>query len=359
MSWDVAIHEYESFLRSERGYSTSTVRSYGSDLRALAAFALDHGCAAPAELDLGLLRDWLWKAQQDELAKASIARRAATVRGFTAWSERTGRAPTDAGRRLRAPKPDRRLPRVVTKEQAFDLLESLMLRAGDGDPIALRDVAIVELLYASALRVSELTGIDVDDVDLDRLTVRVTGKGSKDRVTPFGVPALNAIVDYLRQARPALVARRSTSSATTGGATTLADTTLADTTPADTTPADTTPADTASADTIAVHTSPSDATSAGATRSDGALFLGARGGRVNPRTVYRLVSALLEELPGSGPSGPHTLRHTAATHLLDGGADLRAVQELLGHASLGTTQIYTHVSAERLKESYQRAHPRA
>lgn len=301
MSWDEAIADFESHLRTERGYSPSTVRAYGSDLRSLAQFAEHDGTTTPAAAGLPLLRDWLWKSQQDGLAKASIARRAAAARGFTAWLERSGATPADAGRRLRAPKADRRLPRVVTRDQASDLLDRLKERAGGGAPGALRDLAVVELLYASGLRVSELTGIDVDDVDLDRLTVRVTGKGSKERVVPFGVPALNAIVDYLRTARPALAAGS----------------------------------------------------------EPAALFLGARGGRLGTRTVYRLVASLLEELPGSGPSGPHTLRHTAATHLLDGGADLRAVQELLGHASLGTTQIYTHVSAERLKETYQRAHPRA
>ncbi|WP_022899745.1 tyrosine recombinase XerC [Humibacter albus] len=310
VQWERAIADYETHLRSERGYSVATLRSYGSDLRALASFAAEHAVSDPAAVDLGLLRDWLWAAQQADLSKASIARRAAAARGFTAWLERTGAAVTDAGRRLRAPKADRRLPRVVTVQQASDLLDGLAERAATGDPIAVRDAAVVELLYASGLRVSELVGIDVDDVDLDRLTARVLGKGAKERVVPFGVPALNAMVDYLRMARPALFARRGN---------------------------------------VVARSSDDDA----------ALFLGAHGGRLNTRTVYRLVSGLLENLPGSGPSGPHTLRHTAATHLLDGGADLRAVQELLGHASLGTTQIYTHVSAERLKESYQRAHPRA
>jgi integrase/recombinase XerC len=307
MSWDEAIADFESHLAAERGYSSSTVRAYRSDLRSLAEFAEKAGAEDPSQLDLAVLRDWLWRAQQEGLAKASNARRAAAARGFTSWLQRTGAAPVDAGRRLRAPKADRRLPRVVTREQASGLFDGLTARASDGDPVALRDLAVIELLYASGLRVSELTGVDVDDVDLDRLTVRVTGKGSKERVVPFGVPALNALVDYLRMARTALAAR-------------AADTSL-----------------------TATH----------------ALFLGSRGGRLNPRSVYRLVSSLLQELPGSGPSGPHTLRHTAATHLLDGGADLRAVQELLGHASLGTTQIYTHVSTERLKETYQRAHPRA
>jgi integrase/recombinase XerC len=202
---------------------------------------------------------------------------------------------------------------VLPREQMDQLLTALAERAATGDPIALRDSAIVELLYASALRVSELTGLDVDDVDLDRLTVRVLGKGAKERVVPFGVPAQAAIVDYLNKARPALIAAHART----------------------------------------VHARPAQKA------ASHAMFLGARGGRIGTRTVYQLVAGLLADLPGGGPAGPHALRHTAATHLLDGGADLRAVQELLGHASLGTTQIYTHVSMERLKESYRVAHPRA
>jgi integrase/recombinase XerC len=179
------------------------------------------------------------------------------------------------------------------------LLGDLTARAETGDAIATRDLAIVELLYASALRVSEIAGLDTGDIDLGRLTVRVVGKGSKERVVPFGAPAKRAIVDY--QSRRHELASEWTD----------------------------------------------------------AVFLGARGKRIGTRTIYELIAGLLADLPGSGPSGPHTLRHTAATHLLDGGADLRSVQEMLGHASLGTTQLYTHVSAERLKESYARAHPRA
>ncbi|WP_243064639.1 tyrosine recombinase XerC [Humibacter sp. RRB41] len=308
MQWDDAISGFEGYLRAERGYSANTVRSYVGDLNALATFAEHEKVDDPATVGLPLLRDWLWRSQEGGLAKASIARRAAAAKGLTAWLERTGRASVDAGRRLRAPKADRKLPRVVTRDQASALLDGLALRAESGDPVAVRDLAVVELLYASGLRVSELTGIDVNDVDHERLTVRVVGKGSKERVVPFGVPAERAITEYLRSSRPALLARRGSEARTVDAR---------------------------------------------------ALFLGARGGRLDTRAVYRVVSSLLADLPGTGPSGPHTLRHTAATHLLDGGADLRAVQELLGHASLGTTQIYTHVSTERLKESYQRAHPRA
>ena len=297
-----AIDEFTSHLAAERGFSEHTVRSYRSDLRQLCDFARDRGATEAADVDLDLLRDWLWRASQDGLAKSTLARRAAAARSLTAWLARTAATPGDAATRLRAPKSDRHLPRVLTRSSMDSLLERVAVRASTGDAIALRDLAIIELLYASALRVSELTGLDVGDVDLGRLTVKVLGKGSKERVVPFGVPASTAITGYLENARPTL---------------------------------------------------------AGDGLAGSPLFVGSRGNRMSSRAVYELVSGLLATVPGTGPSGPHTLRHTAATHLLDGGADLRAVQVMLGHASLGTTQLYTHVSTERLKESYRIAHPRA
>ncbi|GAA3869398.1 tyrosine recombinase XerC [Leifsonia kafniensis] len=310
VTMDAQIEQYLLFLTLERGFSPHTVRAYRTDLLQLASFAAGHGVDAPDGLTLELLRDWVWASSQAGLAKATLSRRAASVRSFTAWLAKSGALPSDPGVRLKSPKPSRPLPRVINRVQMQELLASLELRASTGEPNALRDLAIVELLYASALRVSELVGLDVADVDLDRLTVRVTGKGSKERVVPFGVPAHSAIVDYLRRARPALA-----------GAPT-------------------------------VPPSPGGAPSS-------ALFLGTAQKRLGVRAVYRVVAALVADLPGTGPAGPHALRHTAATHLLDGGADLRAVQELLGHASLGTTQIYTHVSTERLKQTYLTAHPRA
>ncbi len=295
-----AVAEFVRQLGIERGLSPNTARAYRTDLTDLAVFAARHGATGLDRLDLELLRDWLWEASNAGLAKSTLARRTAAVRAFTDWARRTGLLPVDPALRLRAPKTDHHLPRVLTRAQMETILDSLAGLAASGDPIAQRDLAIVELLYASAIRVSELVGLDVDRVDLTRLTVRVTGKGAKERVVPFGVPAKSALTAYLESARPAL---------------------RAGPTPA--------------------------------------VFLGSRGGRLGSRTVYTLVAGLLADVPGTGPAGPHALRHTAATHLLDGGADLRAVQELLGHASLGTTQIYTHVSTERLKESYRTAHPRA
>lgn len=300
---------FSEHLVSERRLSPQTVRAYASDLRQLADFASGRDVDDVSGVTLDLLRDWLWVASESGSSKATLARRTATAKAWSAWLLRTGRVDADVAARLRSPKTGRTLPRVVGRGPFDELLAGLEDRAASGEPNALRDLAVVELLYASALRVSELCGLDRDDLDLDRLTVRVTGKGDKERVVPFGVPAQSAIVDYLTSARPQLAARvRSSDGRPAPGA---------------------------------------------------ALFLGARGGRLGPRSVYTLVARLLDAVPGGGPAGPHALRHTAATHLLDGGADLRAVQELLGHASLATTQIYTHVSVERIKESYRSAHPRA
>ncbi|MBD8102608.1 tyrosine-type recombinase/integrase [Plantibacter sp. CFBP 8775] len=304
-----SIDGFSEHLASERRLSPQTVRAYTSDLRQLADFATGRDVERVDGVTLDLLRDWLWAASEAGSSKATLARRTATAKAWSAWLLRTGRVDSDVAARLRSPKTGRTLPRVVGRGPFDDLLAGLEDRAALGEPNALRDLAVVELLYASALRVSELCGLDRDDLDLDRLTVRVTGKGDKERVVPFGVPAQSAIVDYLTSARPQLVARAAANDrGPTPGA---------------------------------------------------ALFLGARGGRLGPRSVYTLVARLLDAVPGGGPAGPHALRHTAATHLLDGGADLRAVQELLGHASLATTQIYTHVSVERIKESYRNAHPRA
>jgi len=303
---ECAVDEFAVYLAAERGFSAHTVRSYRSDLGQLSSFAHSRGVDEAENISLELLRDWLWQGTLAGLARSTIARRSAAVRSLTSWLAKTDRVSPDAASRLKSPRADHRLPRVLTSPQVDHVLEGLVARASTDAPEAVRDLAVIELLYASALRVSEVTGLDIASVDLERLTVRVTGKGSKERVVPFGVPAKRVIERYLAVARPILLARP-----------------------------------------ILIG----DVTDA--------LFLSGRGARLGTRAVYTLVSTVLATIPGSGPSGPHALRHTAATHLLDGGADLRAVQELLGHASLGTTQIYTHVSAERLKESYRSAHPRA
>ncbi|WP_306231221.1 tyrosine recombinase XerC [Agrococcus beijingensis] len=300
MRLDDAIDGYLAHLARERGYSANTVRAYRGDLRSLAEHCERERVDAADGLDIEVLRDWLYASAEQGSGKSTIARRSAAARGLSRWIAANGGQ--DVAGRLRTPKRDRHLPRVLSRQAMDGVLTGLAAAAAEGDPVALRDLAVVELLYASALRVSELVGLDVDDIDLERLTVRVVGKGSKERVVPFGRPALDAVLDWMRTGRDQL---------------------------------------------------------ASPAKQHPALFLGARGGRLGQRRVHELVTGLLEEVPGSGPHGPHTLRHTAATHLLDGGADLRAVQEMLGHASLGTTQIYTHVSLERLTEAYRTAHPRA
>ncbi|ROP48274.1 MULTISPECIES: tyrosine recombinase XerC [unclassified Rathayibacter] len=303
-----AVEDFLRYVLDERSLSPATARGYRADLSTLIDFAASRKQPMLAQLDLELLRDWLWHESQTGVARATLARRTAAVRSFSSWAQRSERLPIDVAARLRTPKGGRPLPRVLTEPQTEHLIDVVAARGATEDPVALRDLAIIELLYASGIRVSELVAIDVGDLDLSRLTVLVTGKGSKQRVVPFGVPAKEALVAYLEKARPQLLPDAETS--TTGTSTT-------------------------------------------------ALLLGRRGARLTPRTVYGVVARLLDGGQGSGPSGPHTLRHTAATHLLDGGADLRAVQELLGHASLGTTQIYTHVSTERIREAYRLAHPRA
>ncbi|MCJ1712662.1 tyrosine recombinase XerC [Curtobacterium sp. VKM Ac-2922] len=298
-----AVDAFLNHAAHGRGLSDQTVRAYRGDLEDLQRFSAARGVERVEALSLDVLRDWLWAGNERGLARSSIARRSSSVRAFTRWASETGLVGTDPGVRLRAPKGAAHLPRVVSEDQVRTLLDGLSARAATDDPGALRDLALVELLYAAAIRVSELVGIDERDLDRTRLTVRVLGKGGKERVVPFGVPARDAIEAWSDRGRPTLLARAA---------------------------------------------APTDA-----------LFLGDRGARLGVRSAYRIVARLLQDLPGEGPSGPHTFRHTAATHLLDGGADLRAVQELLGHASLGTTQIYTHVSSARLREVYRTAHPRA
>ncbi len=304
---------YERHLELERGLSAHTVRAYLADVVSLLGFL--HGLPVVggarsidrskgkgiAGVDLTGLRAWLAAQRTAGVSRTTMARRAAAARTFTAWAHRRGHLATDPGARLAAPRPHRKLPAVLRQDQAGDLLDASKKGAADLDAVAMRDHALLELLYATGIRVSELCGLDVDHVDLDRRVVVVLGKGGKERSVPFGEPAAHAVVDWLRRGRPAL-ARPS---------------------------------------------------------SPPALLLGARGGRFQPASVRRIVHEALHAIPGAPVIGPHGLRHSAATHLLEGGADLRSVQELLGHATLATTQLYTHVTVERLKAIHDRTHPRS
>ena len=293
--------DYERHLAVERSLSTHTVRAYIGDVQAMLAHAAALGHTDPTTVDLRTLRNWLARQQTLGRSRTTMARRATAVRVFTAWLTRTGRAEVDSGAALGSPKAHRPLPPALRHDETRMLLDAAAERAHDGGPVGVRDLAVLELLYATGIRVGELCGLDVDDLDHERRVVRVFGKGRKERSVPFGVPARDALDAWLRTGRPAL--------ARPG--------------------------------------------------SGAALFLGTRGGRVDQRAVRTLVHARLRDVPGAPDLGPHGLRHTAATHLLEGGADLRSVQELLGHSSLATTQIYTHVTTERLRKAYQQAHPRA
>ncbi|GEL17782.1 tyrosine-type recombinase/integrase [Pseudonocardia asaccharolytica] len=293
-----ALEAFLRYLAVERGRSPNTVRAYRNDLTALLARLPGVELAA---LDLSMLRGWLAGAHAAGVERATLVRRAAAARTFTAWAHRTGLLATDPGIRLESPRPTRKLPAVVTARQASDLLDAACSGAAENDPVALRDLLLLELLYATGVRVAEVCGLDVADVDGERRTLRVCGKGDRERTVVYGVPAERALTRWWQLGRPALVR-------------------------------------------------------AG---SPPALLLGARGGRLDPRVARSVVHRAVSAVPGAPDIGPHGLRHAAATHLLDGGADLRYVQELLGHATLSTTQLYTHVTADRLKVVHDRAHPRA
>ena len=295
-----AVEAYARHLELERNRSAHTVRAYVGDLVGF----LDHltrlGGRSVADVDLGTLRGWLAVQRNRGAARATMARRSAALRTFCAWAHATGLLADDPGQLLASPKTRRSLPAVLRVDEAEQMM------AVEPDPaqpaaIGLRDRLVVELLYASGIRVSELVGLDIDEVDRHRRVLRVLGKGSKERTVPYGLEADHALDDWLTQGRPELVTAR----------------------------------------------------------SGAALVLGVRGARIDPRTVRTIVHRRAAAVPGAPDLGPHGLRHSAATHLLEGGADLRSVQEVLGHASLSTTQIYTHVSVERLRRSYQQAHPRA
>lgn len=294
---------FERHLALQRNLSEHTVRAYLGDVRAVLASIDPDGDAEHADLaafDLPTLRRWLAEQASAGRSRATLARRAAAVRAFSAWAYRRGDLATDVAARLRSPRPDSTVPTALGVDDTARLLDLARLRAGDEDPIHVRDWAALELLYATGMRISELTGANVGDVDLGERMVRVLGKGDKERMVPFGQPAARALTRWLERARPALV-----------------------------------------------------------TRSTGAaLFLGARGGRVDPRTLRGALHRLTAQA-GVRDLAPHGLRHSAATHLLAGGSDLRTVQEVLGHASLRTTQRYTHVTPERLRAAFGQAHPRA
>lgn len=291
---------FADYLQSARGYSKHTVKAYETDVLDLVGWLEKRQLETITEFDIDRIRDWLYELDQNGLTKTTLARKSAAIRAFSGWLQKTNQIDIDVAQRLKSPKTGRSLPKVVSRETLEDIFTKLKLTATGDNPNGLRDLLTIELLYASGCRVSELVGLNLEDVDYSRNILRVMGKGAKQRMVPFGQPAREALENWIR------IGRAQIANANSGQA----------------------------------------------------LLINSRGQRLGVRQVYALVASLLEGTP-TGVAGPHALRHSAATHLLDGGADLRAVQELLGHSSLGTTQIYTHVSVERLKAGYQKAHPRA
>ncbi|WP_034609359.1 tyrosine recombinase XerC [Cellulomonas sp. URHD0024] len=291
---------FSDHLTAQRGLSEHSVRAYLGDVDLLLGYASRHGAATLADIDLATLRGWLGSMATAQRSRSTLARRGAAVRTFFAWATRTELVATDPAVRLATARAASPLPTVLRAEPVAQLLDSAGERAADDDAIHLRDWALLELLYATGVRVGEVVGADLTDADPSERTIRVVGKGDKERVVPFGRPAELALRAWLERGRPQL----------------------------------------------AQPTSPK------------AVFLGRRGGRLDQRQA-RAVVHQAAALAGVDDVAPHALRHTAATHLLEGGSDLRSVQEILGHSSLATTQRYTHVSAERLRSAFQQAHPRA
>lgn len=294
----------EAFSRDQRlrlARSEHTVTSYHSDLMILLEFLGEEGITSFEQLTIADLRSWLAQMRQSGASAATLARRTGAVRVFFRWLVATGQLASDPAAGLKTPKKAKRLPQVVSESDVATMLEAAISAAGeDGTALAWRNEAILEVLYSSGIRVSELCGLDLGDIDRAHFTLKVLGKGNKERSVPIGVPALDAIERWLSR-RAELV-----------------------------------------------HDDSADA-----------LFLGARGARIDPRVVRRIVHEAMKAVPQAPDIGPHGLRHAMATHLLVGGADLRSVQEMLGHSSLATTQIYTHVTNERLLAAYNQAHPRA
>ena len=293
---------FARYLEAERNLSVHTVRAYMGDLDSFFEHLARVDLNDFASLELSHIRSWLANQQVKGGARTTLSRRATSIRLFTKWATKKGYLAKDVGATLATPKGTRTLPGVLTVADASLAMDAMAARVGEEDgPISKRDAAMLEILYASGARVSELCGLDLEDIDYSRQTIRVLGKGNKERTIPIGNPAMRALESWLQDGRDSL---------------------------------------------------------AGA-KSERAVFLGARGKRIDQRTVRTMVYHALAALEGVEQMGPHALRHSAATHLLEGGADLRTVQEILGHASLATTQIYTHVSTERLQKAFKQAHPRA
>jgi integrase/recombinase XerC len=294
------IAQYEEHLALVRNLSDNSIRGYVGDLESFLAHMEKLNVLEFKDLTIEHIRSWLANLQTTGVARSTLTRRIVSIRAFTNWAAANGWLTSDLGAKLAIPKAHRTLPEILNVDEAAQVLKALEVKAGEEvTAINLRDLAMLEVLYASGIRVSELCGLNLGDIDQSRNTLSVIGKGDRQRVVPLGIPAIKALQNYLSNGRSEFLNNKSAD----------------------------------------------------------AVFLGTRGKRIDQRTVREVVYEAMKAVGAT--MGPHGLRHSAATHLLEGGADLRTVQEILGHASLATTQIYTHVSPERLQSAYKQAHPRA
>ena len=297
------MEDFVKYLAVEKNRSSNTIRTYRTDLELFLQFASNQGLKKLTELELNTFRLWLADQKEKGSSNSTISRRSSTARVFSTWAFQKGLIKSDPAIRLISPKVNKTLPKVLGQKQATALMQTAAILEDEENSMALRmrDHAILEVLYSSGIRVGELTGLDIKDLDFSRCTMRVIGKGNKERVVPFGQPAKDALRSYLDKSRLEFINEK----------------------------------------------------------SGNALFVGSRGKRLDTRQVRRIVTSAILRVEGAPDISPHDLRHSAATHMLEGGADLRIVQELLGHSSLATTQKYTHVTIERLREVFANAHPRA
>lgn len=293
------LEQFEDYLRFERGLSATTAAAYGVDLNQLVEFLEGRGVRSPAEVAPADLREFIYHLKRSGRAPSSIRRKISSLRSYFGFLQAEALLPSDPSELLEGPKTGRRLPTVLNQAEIEALLDS-----PDGDnALARRDRAILELMYATGVRISELTSLHLRDLDMEQQLLKVRGKGSKERIVPFGTKAHTALVSYLHETRP-LLARKARP------------------------------------------------------RPSAALFLSRRGRPLSRMGAWKIIRRHIERAGIRKPATPHTLRHTFATHLLQGGADIAAVQEMLGHADISTTQIYTHLERSYLSEVHRRYHPR-
>jgi len=296
------LEEFLDYLKIEKNRSENTLRSYQTDLELLSEFLTNKGITNWDKTNNELIKEWVIDLKKKNISNTTIARRISSVKVFFGFLVKRNFIETNPTLKLITPKLNKVLPNVLGQKQAEQLLtQAANLEVEEEiEEVRIRDYAILEVLYSTGIRVSELVGLDLDDINFSNLTLKVLGKGRKERIVPFGIPAKDAIDMYLTESRNKFIDKKTQ-----------------------------------------------------------ALFLGQRGNRLNVRQVRRILNKAMHQIENGKEISPHDLRHSAATHMLEAGADLRIVQELLGHSSLATTQKYTHVTIERLREVFANAHPRA